>query len=176
MSDITINYKGSAIATMDASSTKTLLTEGKYCEDDIDVVYVKPSSGGSSVLSGTFTPASDTDVVTIPALAGMTQDHLWIKPSGIMTNGLVSNKRTVVYSWIDFSSGNKNAAFAASNTSGTNYNYYTAYAASGFNSQGDLDSTRYSFVRSTGVLTCKIPTSNNGGKWAAGVTYDWYAW
>lgn len=44
MSDITINYKGSAIATMDDSGTTSLLTEGKYCEDDIDVVYVK--SGG----------------------------------------------------------------------------------------------------------------------------------
>lgn len=45
MSDITINYKGSAIATMDASGTKTLLTEGKYCEDDISIAYVKPSGG-----------------------------------------------------------------------------------------------------------------------------------
>ena len=43
MSDITISYKGSSIATMDASGTKTLLTEGKYCEDDIEVVYDKPS-------------------------------------------------------------------------------------------------------------------------------------
>ena len=46
MSDVSINYRGSAIATMDASGTKTLLTEGKYCEDDIDVVYVKPSASG----------------------------------------------------------------------------------------------------------------------------------
>ena len=38
MSDISINYKGEAIATMDASGTKTLGTEGKYCEDDIEVV------------------------------------------------------------------------------------------------------------------------------------------
>lgn len=45
MSDITINYKGNAIATMDASGTKTLLTDGKYCEDDIEVVYVKPGGG-----------------------------------------------------------------------------------------------------------------------------------
>ena len=48
MSDITINYKGSSIATMDASGTKTLLTEGKYCEDDIEVVYVKPGGGGGT--------------------------------------------------------------------------------------------------------------------------------
>lgn len=46
MSDITISYKGSSIATMDATGTKTLLTEGKYCEDDITVDYVKPSGGG----------------------------------------------------------------------------------------------------------------------------------
>lgn len=49
MSDITISYKGNSIATMDASGTKTLLTEGKYCEDDIEVAYVKPSGGGISV-------------------------------------------------------------------------------------------------------------------------------
>lgn len=46
MSDITISYKGSSIATMDASGTKTLLTEGKYCEDDITISYTQPSGGG----------------------------------------------------------------------------------------------------------------------------------
>lgn len=45
MSDIAINYKGSSIATMDASGTKTLLTSGKYCEADIIVQYTKPSGG-----------------------------------------------------------------------------------------------------------------------------------
>lgn len=43
MSEVAINYKGSSIATMDASGTKTLLTSGKYCEDDIEVVYARPS-------------------------------------------------------------------------------------------------------------------------------------
>ncbi len=46
MADITISYNGSDIATMSASETKTLLTEGKYCEDDITVSYTKPSGGG----------------------------------------------------------------------------------------------------------------------------------
>ena len=46
MSDITVNYKGAAIAALDASGTKTLLTQGKYCEDDIEIVYVKPAGGG----------------------------------------------------------------------------------------------------------------------------------
>ena len=47
MADVTINYEGNAIATMSASGTKTLLTAGKYCDDDIEVVYVSPGGGGS---------------------------------------------------------------------------------------------------------------------------------
>ena len=43
MAEVTINYKDAAIATMDASGTKTLQTQGKYCEDDITIAYVKPS-------------------------------------------------------------------------------------------------------------------------------------
>lgn len=64
MADITINYKGNSIATMDASGTKTLLTEGKYCEDDIEIEYVKPSGGGASVATGTFTPTERVASVT----------------------------------------------------------------------------------------------------------------
>lgn len=66
MSDITISYKGSSIATMDATGTKTLLTEGKYCEDDIEVAYVKPSGGDDTLekmLTNTLTDYS-SDVVT----------------------------------------------------------------------------------------------------------------
>lgn len=49
MSEVNINYKGSTIASMDASGTKTLQTSGKYCEDDVEVVYTRPTpptSGG----------------------------------------------------------------------------------------------------------------------------------
>lgn len=44
MSDVNINYKGASIATLDATGTKTLLTSGKYCEDNIDVVYARPQT------------------------------------------------------------------------------------------------------------------------------------
>ena len=47
MADVTLTYKGSTIAEMNNSGTKTLKTSGKYCEGDIGVSYVKPSSGGS---------------------------------------------------------------------------------------------------------------------------------
>ena len=67
MSDITISYKGNSIATMDASGTKTLLTSGKYCEDDIEVAYVK--SGGQEMTllaSGAYTLASNSSNMSIP--------------------------------------------------------------------------------------------------------------
>ena len=64
MADVTLTYKGSTIAEMNNSGTKTLKTSGKYCEGDIGVSYVKPSSGGSGfwdedyakqIIEGTFT-------------------------------------------------------------------------------------------------------------------------
>ena len=47
---VVIKYKSSVIASMDVSGTKTLNTSGKYCEDDIEVVYVS---------SDTPTPTQD---------------------------------------------------------------------------------------------------------------------
>ena len=59
MSDITIGYKGSTIATIDASGTTTLGTSGKYCEDDISIDYVQsnPLAGkfGIAILNGDST-------------------------------------------------------------------------------------------------------------------------
>jgi len=46
MADITLSYKGSTIAEISDSGTKTLNTAGKYCEDDITLEYEKPSGGG----------------------------------------------------------------------------------------------------------------------------------
>lgn len=68
MSDVTISYKGSSIATMNASGTKVLETEGKYCEDDITVEYVRPSGGGGGstliektiIANGVYTASSDS--------------------------------------------------------------------------------------------------------------------
>lgn len=64
MSDVSISYKNNVIATMDASGSKVLGTKGKYCEDDIEIDYVKPESGGSSgivlLASGSFTKTSES--------------------------------------------------------------------------------------------------------------------
>lgn len=55
MADVTIKYKGSNIATMDASGTKTLNTSGKYCEGDVQVVYADPEK---PTQSKTVTPTA----------------------------------------------------------------------------------------------------------------------
>lgn len=75
MSDITINYKGSAIATMDASGTTSLLTEGKFCEDDIDVVYVKPGGGelGEFTLLNTINASEAVSSVSLTIPSGYTE-------------------------------------------------------------------------------------------------------
>ncbi|MBR2582694.1 MAG: hypothetical protein IKO83_01645 [Oscillospiraceae bacterium] len=167
MSDITINYKGSAIATMDASGTKTLLTEGKYCEDDIEVVYVKPSGGGSSAVRGTFTPASDTTSVTLSALAGSTLNHFLLKPVGKIANGAVSGKRTWFLAYQDFTE-DANWIRMASNASGS--------ASSAYYGWGEPPSARFTFDRTTGSFTLDTTTTNGGGVLAAGITYEFQMW
>lgn len=52
MADVEIGYKGSTIAQMSASGTRTLKTGGKYCEGDITVSYTSP--GGGVQPSGTI--------------------------------------------------------------------------------------------------------------------------
>jgi hypothetical protein len=64
MPDVTISYKDSQIASMDASGTKTLLTEGKYCEDDIIVSYTKPSAPTPTLQSKTVSPATSVQTIT----------------------------------------------------------------------------------------------------------------
>lgn len=70
MAEVTINYKDVAIATMDASGTKTLQTQGKYCEDDIEVVYDRPSGGGNDTLGqwveNTLNSYENTSITLIP--------------------------------------------------------------------------------------------------------------
>ena len=69
MPDVTISYKGNSIATMSASGTKTLLTEGKYCEDDITVAYTAPTpSAGSATTPATTITANPTITVSTSGL------------------------------------------------------------------------------------------------------------
>ena len=56
----TVSYKGSTLATV-SNNTKTLLTEGKYLEDDITITDSTPTLGTKSISSnGTYTASSDS--------------------------------------------------------------------------------------------------------------------
>lgn len=66
MADVTLTYKGSTIAEMSNSGTKTLKTSGKYCEGDIGVSYVKPSSGGSDELAKKII-TGEGDITELPS-------------------------------------------------------------------------------------------------------------
>ena len=72
MSEVNINYKGTKIAGMDASGTKTLLTSGKYCEGDISVEYTRPSAPTPSYQSKTksYTPSETAQSETVTADSG----------------------------------------------------------------------------------------------------------
>lgn len=62
MSDITITYKGAEIASLSDTGTKTLLTSGKYCEDDITIDYTAPG-GGSVQTASVSISNNDADVI-----------------------------------------------------------------------------------------------------------------
>ena len=63
MAEVEISYKGSNIATMNASGTKTLLTEAKYLEDDVTVTYTRPSApSGTKNISITANGVTTEDV------------------------------------------------------------------------------------------------------------------
>ena len=49
---VSIKYKGSEIAALTATGTKTLNTEGKYCEDDITVQNTESGGGGYNIGHG----------------------------------------------------------------------------------------------------------------------------
>ena len=76
MADVTLTYKGSTIAEMSNSGTKTLKTSGKYCEGDIGVSYVKPASGGSGFWDEDFVKAfiqRDDTVTSVVLPDGITK-------------------------------------------------------------------------------------------------------
>jgi hypothetical protein len=67
MADVSIKYKGSAVAEMSESGSKTLKTSGKYCESDIVVEYTAKGSGIPEeakikyIIPATYLPARTSD-------------------------------------------------------------------------------------------------------------------
>lgn len=68
MSDISVSYKNITIAQLSESGNVVLATEGKYCEDNIEIEYVspQPNYGIYGVVYGTVTPVSNSGSITVP--------------------------------------------------------------------------------------------------------------
>ena len=60
MAGVTISYKGSQIASMTSTGTKTLTTSGQYCEDNITVGYSAPSLESVTVNAGNLLSQNTT--------------------------------------------------------------------------------------------------------------------
>jgi len=101
MAEVTINYKDAAIATMNASGITTLQTHGKYCEDDIEVVYVRPSApSGTKQISITQNGTTIEDVtayanaeITVDVQGGGGVESVWMDAPEPTDNNL--------HIWID---------------------------------------------------------------------------
>lgn len=65
----TVTYKGSTLTTVD-NQTRTLLTSGKYLEDDITLVDVTSGGGSLQSKSVSYTPSESAQSATITADSG----------------------------------------------------------------------------------------------------------
>jgi hypothetical protein len=74
--DVIISYKGAEIATMSDSGTKTLQTQGKYCEGDIMVSYTKSGGGGGGSVLTLYTKNSNSSSINAFVDAQCTQSLL----------------------------------------------------------------------------------------------------
>nr|WP_316624558.1 leucine-rich repeat domain-containing protein [uncultured Ruminococcus sp.] len=64
MSGVSIEYKGSTIATIEDTGSKVLKTQGKYCEGDILVEYEAPPTPTPTLQSKSVTPTTSQQSVT----------------------------------------------------------------------------------------------------------------
>lgn len=159
--DVEISYKGSQIATMDASGTKTLETEGTYCEDDIEVVYNKPSA---SLQSKTVSPSTSQQTVSPDSgYDGLSSVTVNAMPTGTAgtptaTKGTVSSNSITVTPSVTNTTG----YITGGTVTGTAVSVSASELVSGtynVSSSGTKDVTNYASV-SVPSGTARTPTTS----------------
>lgn len=93
MADVNITYKGASIATMDASGSKTLNTQGKYCEGDITVQYTDPEK---PTQTKSVTPTETAQTVTPDSGKVLSSVSVGAIPSNYVGSG-VTRKAAQTY-------------------------------------------------------------------------------
>lgn len=180
MSDITVTFKNQTILTMDASGSKPLLTEGKYCEDDINIAYVKPSGGGVPVESGVFTVTTKARTYDINHSLGVVPNFAFIYPIDVHTD---SDAYLIGSQVICGDFGQDNWTVGTNATArGANHSYGigTGYSVSVHGSAGQNDDLPVTAadVMYAGLFTNEFvrvggANQNNNGGWLLG-TYGYF--
>lgn len=86
MADVSISYKNTEIATMNATGVKTLLTGDCFCEDDIVVAYTKPAAPTPTLQSKTVSPSTSQQTVSPDSgYDGLSSVKVNAMPSGSAT-------------------------------------------------------------------------------------------
>lgn len=158
MADVTLTYKGAAIAELNDSGGKTIHTAGKFCEADIGLEYVKPSGGsGCAFETGTLTFAERTPFNGFSLDVGIDCAYFALYAT---ERPLQSNGRTYGGMFHDFTAPTElNTISCTSNAGGSAYS-------------GSLNAGNN--ISKTGTVLNF--TTTDVSNFQAGITYQWYAW
>jgi len=64
MADVEVSYENTLIKSLSASGSATLHTAGKYCDDDITIVYTSPGGGTPEYVYGTLSSYTFAEATT----------------------------------------------------------------------------------------------------------------
>ena len=151
MSGVIVNYNNNALTSMSSSGTKTLLTSGKYCEGNFEVVYSEPTTS-----SLTVTPTETAQTFNATGVYGY-------KP--VTINGISS---TYVGTGIARKSSTDTTFTSTNGTFTAPIGYYSAAATKTLTTQAaqtiypsTVDQTITSYRWLTGTQTIKSVTTSN---------------
>lgn len=105
MADVSIKYRGSEIANMSATGSKTLGTQGKYCDSDVVVEYTKPAStviesnknATPSESQQEITPSSGYDAMAKVTVAAVSSSYVGTEvPRRSLADVTASGARVIV--------------------------------------------------------------------------------
>ena len=101
MAEVEISYKGSNIATMNASGTKTLLTEGKYLEDNVTVEYTRPAAPSGtkniSITANGVTTEDVTNYASAQITANVPNTYAAADEGKVVSNGALVAQTSATY-------------------------------------------------------------------------------